>query len=306
MVVNREAGLISVKASRAKHFSVKKYIDSVVSRTTKQVLIEATVIEVELNDKYQAGVNWSAAGEAGNSIGDLSQDLLGANLSSNPTFSLNVVASKIFDFKLGIKMLQEFGDAKVLSSPKIMALNNQAAILKVVDNVVYFTIGVDIIAGTVTSNSLVTYTSTVHTVPVGFMMNMTPFISDTDDVTLKIRPTLSNIVGYVNDPNPALSQANVISRIPIIQEREMDSILKLRNNQTAILGGLIQDKHKNTRVGVPFLSSIPLLGDLFSYRTDEIKKSELIIFIRPVIIKNPDIYNGDLNHLKNFLKTQDI
>ena len=305
VVLNREAGLLTVNATRSKHYLVKKYIDSVVARTTKQVLIEATVIEVELNDKYQAGVDWSASESTSSGSRSASQQLLGTNLSTNPAFSLNLSSLGDFNFNLGLKMLQQFGDAKVLSSPKIMALNNQSALLKVVDNEIYFTVNVDRESATSTSAGLVTFTTTVNTVPVGFMMNMTPFISDHDDVTLKIRPTLSRIVGYVNDPNPELAKENVVSRVPVIQEREMDSILKLRNNQTAILGGLIQDKHDNQKSGVPFLSAIPFIGDLFSYRSDEVKKSELIIFIRPIIIRNPDVNYGDLQQLKHFLKTQE-
>lgn len=306
VVLNREAGLLTVYTTRAKHFTVTKYINTVVSRISKQVLIEATVIEVELNDKYQSGVDWTATNSTASGSQSASQQLLGTNLSTNPAFSLNLSSLGSFNFNLGIKMLQQFGDAKVLSSPKIMALNNQSALLKVVNNEVYFTVDVDRESATATSAGTVTYTTKVNTVPVGFMMNMTPFLSDSDDITIKIRPTLSRIIGYVNDPNPVLAQESIVSRVPIIQEREMDSILRLKNKQTAILGGLIQDKHDNQRSGVPGLSAIPFIGDLFSYRSDEVKKSELIIFIRPIIVKNPDIANGDLKRVKHFLNTRSM
>lgn len=306
VVLNREAGLLTVYATRTKHFTVTKYINTVVSRISKQVLIEATVVEVELNDKYQSGVDWAATNSTASGSQSASQQLLGGNLSTNPAFSLNLSSLGSFNFNLGIKMLQQFGDAKVLSSPKIMALNNQSALLKVVNNEVYFTVDVDRESATATSAGNVNYTTKVNTVPVGFMMNMTPFLSDYDDITIKIRPTLSRVVGYVNDPNPVLAQENIVSRVPIIQEREMDSILRLKNKQTAILGGLIQDKHDNQRSGVPGLSTIPFIGDLFSYRSDEVKKSELIIFIRPIIVKNPDIANGDLKRVKHFLNTRSM
>ncbi len=305
VALNREAGLISVNTTRANHFTIRNYINSVISRATRQVLIEATVVEVELSDKYQAGVDWSGVTSAGAVTGNMVQNMLGENLSADPSFSINLSALNFagFNFNLGIKMLQQFGDARVLSSPKIMALNNQSALLKVVNNEVYFTVGVETVAATATSPATTVYTTQVNTVPVGFMMNITPFISDSDEVTLNIRPTLSRIVGHVNDPNPELARAGVVSRIPIIQEREMSSTLRLRNRQTAILGGLIQDQHNNQRVGIPFLSSIPGIGDLFSFRSDEVKKTELIIFIRPVIIENPDIDHGDLQNMKYFLKT---
>lgn len=304
VVINREAGLISVITSHQKQAYIQAYLDQISERTTKQVLIEATVVEVELNDRYQAGVDWSAVSSSGTGSSSITQGMLGANLSQDPAFSINLSSLGTFNFNVGIKMLQQFGDAKVLSSPKIMAMNNQSALLKVVDNEVYFTVNVNRESATTGSAAFTTFDSIVHTVPVGFMMNMTPFISDDDKISINIRPILSRIVGYVNDPNPELSREGIVSRIPVIQEREMDSILQLRDRQTAILGGLIQDKHSDQKTSVPFLGSIPWIGDLFSFRDDTVKKSELIIFIRPIIVRNPDIDNGDLMHIKSLLKSK--
>lgn len=295
VVVNKEAGLISVYTTRARQRKIVHYLDGVVHRTSKQVLIEATVVEVELNDQYQAGVDWSAV--SGNNTA--SQSLLGLNLSKSPYFNVS-----LSNGTFNLKMLQQFGKTKVLSSPKIMAMNNQSAMLKVVNNQVYFTVDVNREAGTTTNPATTTIQTTVHTVPVGFMMNMTPFISDDGKISINIRPTLSRIVDYVNDPNPDLAAQNITSQIPVVQEREMDSVLKLRNRQTAIIGGLIQDTHDNQKQGVPFLSAIPWLGDLFTYRDDTVKKTELIIFIRPIIVDNPDIDNGDLKSVRKFLKTK--
>ena len=304
MVINREAGLISVITSHQKQAYIQAYLDQISERTTKQVLIEATVVEVELNDRYQAGVDWSAVSSSGTGSSSITQGMLGANLSQDPAFSINLSSLGTFNFNVGIKMLQQFGDAKVLSSPKIMAMNNQSALLKVVDNEVYFTVNVNRESATTGSAAFTTFDSIVHTVPVGFMMNMTPFISDDDKISINIRPILSRIVGYVNDPNPDLAREGIVSRIPVIQEREMDSILQLRDRQTAILGGLIQDKHSDQKTSVPFLGSIPWIGDLFSFRDDTVKKSELIIFIRPIIVRNPDIDNGDLMHIKSLLRSE--
>ncbi|QBZ82644.1 Type II secretion system protein D [Hydrogenovibrio crunogenus] len=303
VVVNREAGMLSVYTTAKKHQQVKNYLDSSLNRTNKQVLIEATVVEVELSDQYQAGVDWSAVNSNSGGSSDISQSLLGTNLSKDPNFSINLSSIGTWNFNVGIKMLQQFGDAKVLSSPKIMAMNNQAALLKVVNNEVYFTIEVNRESATASSAGVTTYETTVHTVPVGFMMHVTPFISD-DEISLNIRPTLSRIVGYVNDPNPDLARESIESKVPIIQEREMDSVLRLRNRQTAIIGGLIQDIHDNQRQGVPGLSDLPWVGDLFSYRDDTVKKSELIIFIRPIIVTNPDVDYGDLQAFKPLMKTK--
>ena len=293
-VVNPEAGLISVYTSSKKHKSIKKYIDQVSLRAERQVLIEATVVEVVLNDQYQAGIDWSKMdGLSFTSSGQFSALDYSAALSGNENILDN------------IKFLKTFGDSKVLSSPKIMAINNQTALLKVVENLVYFTIEVTKeVATTTNPNPLATYQSEIQTVPVGFTMSVTPFVSDNGFVTLNVRPTISRVSEWIVDPNPDLPQiGDGASQIPVIQEKEMSSVLKLKDRQTAIIGGLIEDSNSNSREGVPWLSDVPVLGDLFSARDDSTGKSELVIFIRPVIIKNPDVDNGDLHSVSRFLKT---
>lgn len=290
-VINPEVGLISVYTTSKKHKAIKKYIDQVTSRAEKQVLIEATVVEVTLNDNYQAGIDWSKLG--------------GLTFTSDGAFTAVGVTgtSNILD---QLSFLKTFGDSKVLSSPKIMAINNQTALLKVVNNLVYFNIDVNITAATSTSAAITTYETEINTVPVGFTMSVTPFVSENGDVTLNVRPTISRKIGEVNDPNPDLADAGVTSAIPVIQEKEMSSVLRLKDRQTAIIGGLIEDSNSNDRTGVPGLGDIPVLGDLFSARDDTAGKSELVIFIRPIIIKNPDVDNGDLQSVSRFLKTDKL
>ena len=302
VLINKEAGLLSVYATAKKQAQIKSFLDQVFLRANKQVLIEATVVEVELSDRYQAGIDWSLLNSS--THGELrDMSFVGTNISTNPLFSINLVSKNGgFNFNLGLKMLQKFGKTKVLSSPKIMTVNNQMALLKVVDNEVYFTIGAEVSTDTTNSGSTITtttYTSEVHTVPVGFMMSVIPFVSDNDSISLNIRPTLSRILRYVDDPNPDLG--NVPSKIPVIQEREMSSVLRLQDRQTAIIGGLIQNSTGKNDSGVPLLQDIPGLGNLFKYRDDTTSKTELVIFIRPRIIRNPDVNFGDLNSLKRFL-----
>lgn len=308
VLINKEAGLVSVYAHSKKQSKIKAFLDQVFSRSNKQVLIEATVVEVELSDRYQAGIDWTALNSSSNSTLSIAQNLVGINLSTSPSFSINLANNdgSGFSFDLGLRMLQQFGKTKVLSSPKIMAINNQMALLKVVDNQVYFTVQADTTAGTNGGAATTTFSTEVHTVPVGFMMSVTPFVSDNDSISLNIRPTLSRIIGYVNDPNPSLAQNNIISKVPVIQEREMSSVLRLRNKQTAIIGGLIQDLNSKSNAGVPLLKDIPWVGELFKYRDDKVTKSELVIFIRPVIVRDPDVDFGDLTSLKQFLPKQRV
>jgi len=299
VVIDRESGLVSVFTLAKNHKIIQAYLHDALKRSNKQVLIEATVVEVELSDQYQAGVDWKAI--SGNTT--VNQTTTGTHFSgSNGQFNISVGTPSFTNFSL--TALQQFGDTKVLSSPRIMAVSNQTALLKVVDNEVYFTVKVDVSTGTGGSGNTVTYDTTVHTVPVGFMMSMTPFVTDSDEISINIRPTLSRVVGYALDPNPDLKKQGIESKIPIIQEREMSSVLTLRNKQTAIIGGLIQDSHANNRSGIPGMSDLPAVGDLFAYRDDKVKKNELLIFIRPVIVNNPDVNFGDLQAYKPFLKTK--
>lgn len=307
VVINPESGLISVFSIQRQQDLIADYLDQVLERSNKQVLIEATVVEVQLSDEYQAGIDWSFV-DTNTSVSQVSK---GANFSGNlEQFNLKFLSD---DGKgtFGITALQKFGDTKVLSSPRIMTVSNQTALLKVVDNQVYFTIEVSREAATATSAGFTTYETTVHTVPVGFMMSLTPFVTDNDDISINVRPTLSRIIGYATDPNPALRGAgangdDIKSEIPIIREREMSSVLKLRDKQTAVIGGLIQDSHSNTRKGVPGLMDVPAVGDVFAYRNDDVTKTELVIFIKPTVINNPDVEHGDLTSLKPFLKTRTL
>ncbi len=307
IIVNRESGVIAVRATAKQHKLVKDFIDKVVAGAQRQVLIEVTIAEVELSDLYQAGIDWSVVSDTA-VIGGKTvvtkggvQDILGGNLGSSPFFQL-ATAGTINGSPLNItlKALETFGDVKVLSSPKVMALNNQTAILKVVDNEVYFTTDVEVVAGQDGKDSITAFDTTVNTVPVGIVMSVSPYIDEAGMVTLNIRPTISRIINFVNDPNPLLADAGVISEIPVIQVREIETMLKVNDGDTAVIGGLMQDQINKENHGVPILSSIPLLGALFSYTEDEYVKSELVIFIRPVVIEHASL-EGDLADYKRYL-----
>ncbi len=303
IIVNRESGIIAIRATSKQHKSIKKFIDQVIGSAQRQVLIEVTIAEVELGDKYQAGIDWSVISESSGSVvtkGGV-QDLLGGSLGSSPFFQLATAGTLNGNpLNITLKALETFGDVKVLSSPKVMTLNNQMAILKVVDNEVYFTTDVQLDSGSVNQNSQLAVDTTVNTVPVGIVMSVTPFIDEDDTVTLNIRPTISRIIDYVDDPNPLLAKEGVVSQIPVLQVREIETMLKVNNSETAVIGGLMQDQINKENRGVPILSSIPWLGALFSYTEEEYVKSELVIFIRPVVIEHASL-EGDLSDYKKYL-----
>jgi len=299
---NPESGLISVRATARQHEDLQHFIDLLLTRALHQVLIEATVVEVKLSDQYQTGVDWSMLGRNGGRL-SFSQNLTGVNFASAPVTTLTIDKSGDSEKLLTtIKMLEQFGDLKVLSSPKLMVLNNQTAMLKVVDNKIYFTIEVEVTPPTDASPAIVTYESTVHTVPIGFVMAVTPQISESDEVTLNVRPTISRILGYVNDPSPALADAGVESRVPEVQVREVESILKVSSGQIAVLGGLMQDSVQKGTVGIPLLSRVPVLGNLFSYRDDTASKTELVIFLRPMIVRQASL-DSELARYRDYLSS---
>ena len=295
VIVNPTAGTVTVMATERQHGFIQQYIDTVMASVQRQVLIETTIVEVTLGDSYQFGVDWSRIGNGFT----FNQTLGGAAQTSGNQFVVGYTSSNI---KASIRMLETFGSARVLSSPKLMALNNQTAILKVVDNLVYFTTEATVAAGNANTNNLVAYTTTPHTVPVGVVMSMTPQIAESGGVTLNIRPTISRKVGEVQDPNPSLT--NVKSYIPEIQVREMESVLQVESGQAVVLGGLMQDEVIKNTDAVPGLSRLPLIGKLFQGKDNIAKKTELVIFLRPTVIRRASLDTEELNKFKQFLPGQ--
>jgi MSHA biogenesis protein MshL len=202
------------------------------------------------------------------------------------------------DFNVSIRLLEQFGNTRVLSSPKLMALNNQTALLKVVDNVVYFTVQSSISQGTVGVSALESINTTPNTVAVGVVVSVTPQVHEDGNVTLTVRPTISRITGFKEDPNPNLRTPNLVPEIAV---REMESVLQLTSGQTAILGGLMQDNVTRDRNQVPYAGNLPRVGDLFAYRNEQVTKSELVIFIRPIVVRNPSLDSEELKDLRKLL-----
>ena len=172
-----------------------------------------------------------------------------------------------------------------------------------VDNLVYFSIEVQ--QGTLSTNGLITqptFTTTAHTVPVGVVMSVMPQINSNGMVSLTVRPTISRQVGSVDDPNPELARAKAPpNKVPVIQVREMESVLQVLSGQTVILGGLMQDDSTRNRDGLPGLSRLPGVGDAFSYRDESTNKTELVIFLRPTLITNPSLESDELKSFQRFL-----
>lgn len=311
VIANPETGVISVRATGKQHSRVREFLDQIVGSARRQVLIEATIVEVALTSDYQQGINWSIIRNAIN-VGETALSLAlipggsRAPLTGiSPPFlgTLGLTASRgRNDISATVRLLESFGKTRVLSSPKLSVMNNQAALLKVVDNKIYFTITVT--PGTAASLGVpatpAIYTTNVNTVPVGFLMNVTAQIGDDDEITLNLRPSVSRITNYVTDPSPSLAAAGTTNRIPEIQTREFESIMKVRDGETAVLGGLMQDETAGATDQIPGLGNIPIAGELFKLRSNQSSKSELVIFLRPTILRDSSI-NGDASFIRSQL-----
>ncbi|MBF0294939.1 MAG: pilus (MSHA type) biogenesis protein MshL [Magnetococcales bacterium] len=306
--VNVEAGVISIIATAAQHERIQDYLDSVLENVHRQVLIESTVVEVELSDRFQEGVNWEmifnnrikgAVNNAVNQLpatGGLLSFALGSGADLPASFSAdNKAKGPVF---ATVKMLETFGNTKVLSSPKIMALNNQPAVLKVVKNRVFFTLKSSTTApeNATTPPTAATqpvFDTEIHTVPEGLIITVTPQISSEGIVSMNVRPTITRITSYQSDPNPALKggnlqtglQADIQNLIPEIEIKEMETLMRVHSGQVAVMGGLMQDTVEKDTNGLPVLSKLPgPLGSMFGSKDQQVRKSELVIFLRPVVM----------------------
>jgi general secretion pathway protein D len=318
VIVNREAGIINVRATNKQHEKVQEFLDKVMGSARRQVLIEATIVEVRLNDSYQAGIDWAriAGANGGLSFGQQLGSQVTVNAAGLPTTSANAFGVKptagfvaayvnpksmFGNIAASINLLEQFGKTAVLSSPKLMVLNNQTAVLKVVDNLVYFTVKSQTSQGGVSGNTLTSIETTAHTVPVGVVMTVTPQINNTGNVNINVRPTVSRVVSYKADPSPNLT---VESLIPEIQVREMESMLQIASGNTAVLGGLMQDEAVNNTDKVPGVSKVPVVGKVFTGKNDASRKTELVIFLRPTVITNASLESDELANYKQYLPTQ--
>ena len=312
VIANPETGVISVRATYRQHMRVREFIDRVMKSAGRQVMIEATIVEVNLSDEYQQGINWTVVrnglpllqvGPAGSVLpsGVPVSGVIPSMANLTPSYT-RIGANSTMQLFVALRLLESFGNTKVLSSPKISALNNQAALLKVTEDLVYFTLSANYTPGSAGSAPTFTLTSTPNTVSVGLVMSVMPQVGEGDEVTLILRPTLSRVVSYVDDPavpiylaqarNDGINVSEISSRIPQIQTREMESVIKVRSGDTAVLGGLMRDDVSGTTDQTPGIGSVPGLGELFKYKKKASSKSELVIFLRPTVVSSASL-TGD-------------
>jgi MSHA type pilus biogenesis protein MshL len=312
VIINPMSGTVSVQATDRQHQLIQLHLDNITSSVQRQVLIEATIVEVRLSDAYQAGIDFSrvVSGLAISTLAGAGAAAGAAAITAGAVAGGLTVARTGANFNATLRLLQEFGNTRVLSSPKVMAINNQTALLKHVDNVVYFEVQVQpgvVANGVVTAP---TFSTAAKTVAVGVVLGVTPQINEDGRVTLTVRPTVSRLLPPgKQDPNPSLcpqgvvfNAANCIQNIvPEVQVREMESVLQVGSGQTVILGGLMEDDVSFVREQIPVLGNIPEVGEAFRFRNERAQKRELVIFIRPTVITNPSLESDELKFFQRFL-----
>ena len=282
VIANPEAGILLVRATERRHREVRAYLDDVLASARRQVLVEATIVEVELSDRYQAGVDWTLLARGAGAT----QSLLAGNLAAPPFF---LVGFENDSLGIAVRALREFGKVQVLSSPKLVVLNNQTAVLKAIRNIVYFEVDVETASGTDTAPGTARIDTDARTAPEGVMLAVTPHVSHAGEIILNVRPTITRVSRFVADPQPELAAAGVTNPVPELLVREMESVLRLNSGQTAVLGGLMQDSHQIDSDQVPGLADADGIGAAFRFSQNRFVKTELVIFIRPRVIRTPSV-----------------
>ena len=280
VVVSPQSGIVVVKAFPNELLAVEEFLDKAELSLRRQVILEAKILEVQLNDGFQTGINWSAVAEAGTDK-SVTFSQTGAPLNiGNEIGGVFSAALDLKDFTGLIDLLGTQGTVQVLSSPRISTVNNQKAVIKVGQDEFFVT--------EVSSQTTTTTTSTTPTVDVeltpffsGIALDVTPQISDENEIILHIHPTVSEVTDQtktVAAPTGALTLPLALSTI-----RESDSIVRARDGQVVVIGGLMQNSAVDDNAKAPLLGDIPLLGAAFRQKRQSAVKSELVILLKPII-----------------------
>lgn len=302
LVINKSTGVIWVTDYPMNLNKVASFLETIEGSSQRQVTIRAKIIEVILNDEHREGINWKVieglprlvniawgltdkagtTGFPGGSAGYLSGITEGGasagTITTPGTFKINPFGGFLAIGAGGtevlisdiIQAISEQGKVKILSNPTVSTLNNQKAIIRVGDQDVFF------ITGAVATQTTVTQFIQPMTIDIGIILDVTPQIAEDGTIIMNIHPSITEKTGEKVTPDGK-------STFPLLSVRETDTTVKVRDGQTIVIAGLMQEKTEETFIGVPGLKSIPLLGGLFRYKAEKKRNSELVIMITPTI-----------------------
>lgn len=323
IVINPQSGIVVVRAMPAELRAIDEYLNLTQNVIQRQVILEAKILEVALSDGFQSGINWSAIGTnsangdsvvagqfGGSSIFDTGRSVLaGQSDALNPAnidavradaasafggmFALSL---KVGEFTGFIEFLKTQGDVQVLSSPRVSTVNNQKAVIKVGTDE-FFVTDIDSQTNNI-STSAATQSVNVELTPFfsGVALDVIPQISQDGIVTLHIHPSVSEVNEKVKQIN--ITTTNQLT-VPLAQStiRESDSIVRARSGQVVVIGGLMQNQTKDSIASVPLLGDLPLVGGLFRHKQQTTRKSELVILLRPIVVKNGRQWSDELRRV---------
>jgi MSHA biogenesis protein MshL len=303
VVVNRQSGVIVVRGMPEELRNVTEYLRRTQSTVTRQVVLEAKVVEVELNSGYQAGINWTTLvtkgsktaffGQRGPDNGFDADPLTTPGSQAPVTPGIPAVGQVVSglanaftfafdstDFSALIQLLDTQGRTRVLSSPRVSTLHNQKAVIKAGSDEFFVTgVKTDTTTGTATTTS-----TNVELTPFfsGVALDVTPQISEDGTVLLHVHPTVSE----VTDQTKRVSFGNSTSDLPLAfsQIRESDSVVRAHNGQVIVIGGLMRETRKRNDYKMPGLGSVPFIGNLFKSKRDASTTVELVLLLRAIVV----------------------
>ena len=283
LLIQPNQGLVGVGADAATQALVAAYLQETRQRSQRQVLLEARIVEVNLDNDSQLGVDWNGLLNGG-------INPAGSFFHSGPTLNSNVNASQGLlqlvaqqgRVQATLQALARDNRLKVLSSPRLSTLNNQKAILRVVTEQAYALPSSQITPGTAAGGAVATSQSTPLIVPVGIVLDIQPEIGDDGIITLEVSPSISELNS--EKPFPAPGAGGASFTLPVIDRRDLDAVVRVASGETLVLAGIIITKESDDNRGVPWLRTIPLLGSLFSKSEKIRSRTELAIFITPTLM----------------------
>ncbi|KEF29806.1 MSHA biogenesis protein MshL [Marinobacter nitratireducens] len=291
VIVNPGAGLVMVRGSSDELQLVEDYLRRTELIMQRQVILEAKILEITLNEGYQQGINWSDVQSASSITASdglpedfTAQALAGQAIQTSDIGGLFSASVRAGDFTGLIQLLGKQGNVQILSSPRISTVNNQKAVIKVGTDEFFVTdIDFDDDNSTVTGSD--STSTSVELTPFfsGISLDVTPQISESGSITLHVHPSVSE----VNDQEKVITIGERDVTLPLAAStvRETDSVIRAESGQIVVIGGLIQNSSEDSNAAVPFFSDIPLVGELFKQRDFQSRKSELVILLRPVVAK---------------------
>ncbi|EKD71597.1 MAG: hypothetical protein ACD_46C00150G0002 [uncultured bacterium] len=294
VIVNPQASIVMAHAYPRELNRINDYLQRIQNNLHREVIIEAKILEITLDDNYQAGVNWKILGASQNGINGLSS----AFASDGQMFTLSM-GSQNSDFNTVINLLAQQGNVQVLSSPRISAINNQEAVIKVGNSqffVTGYTSNITPTAGTNTTSQSVELNPFFS----GITLDVTPQISHNGNITLYIHPSISKVTDQTKTIQLGSSAGGTLS-LPLAYStiRESDNVVHAQNGQIIVIGGLMQNETAETIAGTPGLSKVPFAGALARNTNQTSVKTELVILLRPMVIKNTNTWITQLKNTRN-------